>query len=113
MIAGANLVVDAVARAHHALAALELLGSLDAQPALARQHAFAVGDDDFQAAFGRAHRFLQGRDHLGDAVGAHRAQPFDAERAHGLFDADAGPRAAALRRARRQILLTGRRGVTV
>ena len=113
MIAGANVVVDAVARFHHALAALELLGIFGAHAALAHQHAFAVGDDHLEPALGGAHRLLQRVRHFRDAVGAHRAQPLDAERAQRLLDADAGRRAAAVGLARRQILLAGGRGVAV
>ena len=58
MIAGADLVVDAEARAHDALAALELAGIFGAHAALARELAFAVGDDHLEAALGGAHRLL-------------------------------------------------------
>src|SRR5271163_2213942 len=111
MVAGADLVVDAKARLHHSFAAFKLLRILGADAALARQHAFAVGDDNFEAALGGAHGLLQSRDHLGDTVGTHRAQPGDAERAHRVLDADAGRRAAAIAFARRQILLAGGGGV--
>ncbi len=59
MIAGADFIVDAVARADHAFAALELLGILGADAALARELAFAVGDDHLQAALGGLHRLLE------------------------------------------------------
>src|SRR6185437_17167283 len=59
MIARADLVIDAIARLDHALAALELRRLLAAQPALARELAFAIGDDDLEPALGRAHRLLQ------------------------------------------------------
>ena len=52
MIAGADVVVDAEARRHHAFAALEPVGVLGAHAALARKLAFAVGDDDFQPLLG-------------------------------------------------------------
>jgi len=55
MVAGADLVVDAEAHAHHALAALELLGVFGAHAALARELAFAVGDNHLEAALGGAH----------------------------------------------------------
>ena len=113
MVAGADFIVDAKARLHHALAALELVGIRGADAALPRQHAFAIGDDDLEPMLGRAHGFLQRLHHFGHAVGVHGAQPSDAERAQSLFNGDAGRRAAAVRRARRQILLTGGRGVAV
>ena len=113
MVAGADLVVDAVARARDALAARELAGVLGAHAALAGQLAFAVGDDDFQAALGGLHRLLQRRHHLGDAVGAHGAQPFHAHHAQRLLDVDAGRRAVAAGGARRDVLLAGGRGVAV
>ena len=113
MVAGADLVVDAVAGAGDAQSALELLGVLGAHAALTRQLAFAVGDDDLEALLGGPHRLLQCRRHLGDAVGAHRAQPFDAHHAQRLLDIDAGRRAVAARRARRDVLLAGGGGVTV
>ncbi len=113
MVAGADLVVDAEAHPHHALAALELLGILGAHAALARELAFAVGDDHLEAALGGAHGLLQGLGHLGDAVAAHRAQPFDPERAQRLLDRHAGRRADAVGGARRQILLAGGGGVAV
>jgi hypothetical protein len=113
MIAGAQLIVDAIARLHHPLAALEFLGVLDADAALPRQHALAVGNDHFEAAFGAADRFFQRRRHLADAVAVHGAQPVYAERTKRLFDADPGRRTVAMRPARRQILLAGCRGVAV
>ena len=45
MVAGADFVVDAVARLTTRSPALELGGILGADAALARQHAFAVGND--------------------------------------------------------------------
>ena len=113
MVAGADLVVDAVAGARHALAALEFLGVLGAHAALARELAFAVGDDDLEAFFGGVHRLLQRLHHLADAVGAHRAQPFHAHRAQRLLYIDAGRRAVAAGRARRDVLLAGGGGVAV
>ena len=113
MVAGANLVIDAEAHPHHALAAFELIGILRAHAALARELAFAVGDDDLEAALRGAHGLFQGLGHLGDAVAAHRAQPLDPERAQGLLDGHAGRGADAVGGARRQILLTGGGGVTV
>ena len=56
---------------------------------------------------------LQRLHHGRDVIGAHRAQPIDAERAQRALDADAGRRAAAIGVARRQILLAGGRGVAV
>src|SRR5277367_2793464 len=100
MVAGADLVVDAEADLHHALAAFELLRVLGADAALARQHALAVGDDDFEAALRRAHRLLQRVHHRGHAISADGAQPGDAERAQRVLDADAGRRAAAIAFAR-------------
>src|SRR6186713_3663925 len=46
MVAGANLIIDAEAYPDHALAAFEHLGIFRSHAALARQLAFAVGDDD-------------------------------------------------------------------
>src|SRR6266567_3025820 len=46
MIAGADRVVDAVARLDHPLAARELAGILGLDAALAGELALAVGDDD-------------------------------------------------------------------
>ena len=97
MVAGADLVVDAEARPHHARAALELLGVLGAHAALARKLAFAVGDDHLEPALGGAHRLLERLRHLGDRVGAHLAQPGDAERAQRLLDVHAGRGALAAR----------------
>ena len=54
MIAGADFVVDAELGSHHALAARELAGILGAHAALARELAFAVGDDDLQPVLGAA-----------------------------------------------------------
>jgi hypothetical protein len=99
VIPGADLVIDAETRLHHALAAIELFGVLGTNTALARQHAFAVGDDHFETALGRAHRLFQGFRHLRNAVATHRAQPSDAERAQRFLDGDAGWSAAAVRRA--------------
>src|SRR5262249_3734218 len=45
MVAGADFIVDAEARAHHARAALEPFGILRAHAALARELAFAIRDD--------------------------------------------------------------------
>ena len=53
------------------------------------------------------HRLLQRLHHLGDAVGAHRAQPFDAERAQRLLDVHAGRGAVAVR-ARSTACIAGR-----
>ena len=92
MVAGADLLVDAVARAHHALAALELAAVLGAHPALARELAFAVGDDHLQAVLGAAHRVLERLDHVGDAVAAHRAQPVHAHGAQRGLDVHARAR---------------------
>src|SRR5262245_30609061 len=50
MVASADLLVDAEARLYHPLAALELPGVLGAHAALARQLAFAVGDDHLEPA---------------------------------------------------------------
>jgi hypothetical protein len=55
MVAGTQLVVDAETGLHHPLAALEFVGLLDADAALACQHAFAVGNNHFEAALGAAH----------------------------------------------------------
>src|SRR5262249_44866573 len=52
MVAGAQLVVDAVAGLYQSLAALEFVGLLDTDAALPRQHAFAVGNDHFEPALG-------------------------------------------------------------
>ncbi len=60
MVAGADFLVDAVARAHHALAALELCGIFGAHAALAHQLALAVGDDHLEAVLGAAQRLLEG-----------------------------------------------------
>src|SRR6516165_1403726 len=98
MVAGAELVVDAIAGSHDAHAALELVGLFDADTTLARQHAFAVGDDHFEPVLGAAHGFLERRSHFADAVAAHGAQPFDAERAKRFLDADSGRRAGAVGR---------------
>src|SRR5271166_6741954 len=100
MVAGAQLVVDAIARLHHPLAALEFVGLLDADAALPRQHAFAVGNDHFEPALGAAHGLFQRRRHFADAVAAHRAQPAYAERAERFLDADPSRRAGAMRTAR-------------
>ena len=64
MVAGADHVVDAVARLHHACAALELLGILGAHAALARKLALAVGDDHFQPVLGALHCVFQRRHHF-------------------------------------------------
>src|SRR5579884_166753 len=103
MVSGADLFVDAIAGFHDALAALQSFRLLETEATLPRQHAFAVSDDDLETAFGGAHRLFERLDHRGDAVGAHRAQPLHAERAHGLFDADAGRGAGAIGSTRRQI----------
>ena len=58
MVAGADILVDAVARAHHARAARELRRIFGAQAALAHQLAFAVGDDHLEAVLGAAQRVL-------------------------------------------------------
>ena len=50
---------------------------------------------------------------LADAIGAHRAQPFDAERTQRLLGAEPGRHAGAIGAARGQILLAGRRCVAV
>ena len=113
MIAGADLVVDAVAGAGDALAAFELDGILGAHAALARELAFAVGDDHLQPALGGAHRLLQRLGHQRDGIAAHRAQPFDAHGAQRLLDVDAGRRPVAARHARRNVLLAGGGGVAV
>src|ERR1700690_4242752 len=99
MVAGANLVVDAVAHPRDALAALELAGILYAHAALARELAFAVGDDHFEAALGGAHRILQRLGHQRDRIAVHGAQPFHAHGAQRLLDIDTGGRAFAARRA--------------
>jgi hypothetical protein len=75
MVAGADVLVDAVARADHALAALELHRVFGAQAALAYQLAFAVGDDHLEAVLGALQRVLEDLDHFGDAISAHLAQP--------------------------------------
>ena len=54
MVAGADFIVDSESGAHDALAARELAGILGAHAALARELAFAVGDDDFQPVLGAA-----------------------------------------------------------
>src|SRR5262249_51423843 len=102
MVAGAQLVVDAKARLYHPLAALEFVGLLDADAALPRQHAFAVGNDHLETPLGAAHGLFQRRRHFADAVAAHRAQPAHAERAQRFLDADPGRRAVTMRIARRQ-----------
>ncbi len=107
MVAGADLVVDTEAGLHHALAALELLGVRRAHAALAGELALAVGDDHLEAALGGAHRLRQRLRHFGDAVGPHRAQPLDSERAQRLLDGHPGGRADAAAGARRQVLLAG------
>src|SRR5450759_628683 len=99
MVAGADFVVDTVARARDALAALELAGILYAHAALARQLAFAVGDDHFEAALGGAHGLFQRLGHQRDGIAVHRAQPFHAHGAQSLLDIDTGCRAFAARRA--------------
>src|SRR5262245_24557436 len=113
MVAGADLVVDAEAHAHHPLAALELLGVFGAHAALASELAFAVGDDHLEAALGGAHGLFQRLGHRGDAVAAHRAQPFHAQRAQGLLDGHAGRRAQPVGGAGGEILLAGGGGVAV
>jgi hypothetical protein len=113
MVSGANLVVDPEAGFHHAGAALEFFRLLDAEAALARQHAFAVGDDDLKPLLGGAHRFLQRRYHLADAMGADRSQPMHAERTECPLDTDPSRGAGAAGVARRQILLAGRGRVAV
>ena len=113
MIAGADLVVDAVARAGDAHPAFELDGVLGAHAALARQLAFAVGDDHLQAALGGLHRLLQRLGHQRDRIAAHRAQPFHAHDAQRLLDIDAGRRAVAAGDARGNVLLAGGGGVAV
>src|SRR5579864_5729846 len=75
MVAGADFVVDAIARPHHALATLQLLRLLAAYPALARELALAVGDDHLEPALGGFHRLLERLQNIADVVGAHRAQP--------------------------------------
>jgi hypothetical protein len=99
MVAGADFVVDAVARARDTLAALELDGILGAHAALARELAFAVGDDHLEAALGGAHRFLQRLGHHRDGIAVHRAQPLHAHGAQRLLDIDTGRRTFAARRA--------------
>ena len=90
VVAGAQRIVDAVARPHHALAAREPAGILRAHTPLPRQLAFAVRDDHLEAVLGAAHRLLEGLDHGGDGVGAHLAQPVHAERAQRALDVHAG-----------------------
>src|SRR5262249_10916784 len=113
VIAGADLIVHAIARARHPLAALELFGVLGADTTLAGELAFAIGDDHFQPALGRLHRLLERIHHHADALGAHRAQPLYAPRTKGLFDTHPRRRAAAAHRARWNVLLAGRGGVAV
>src|SRR5215468_1710924 len=113
MIARTDVLVDAIARLHHALAALEPLGILGPHPALADELALAVRDNHLEAALSRAHRLFQGRGHPGDPVGAHLAQPFHAHTAQRGFHVHAGSLAGAAGGTRRHELLPGRRGVAV
>jgi len=59
------------------LAALELGGDLRADAALARQLAFAVGDDHFQPLVVRAIASRRVVEHGADIVGADGAQPLE------------------------------------
>ena len=100
-------------RAHHALAGL----SFTASSARTRRWRASWHSPSammtLRPALGGAHRLLQGLHHRGDVVGAHLAQPFDAERAQRRLDIHAGRRALPARRARRHVLLAGRRRVAV
>src|SRR5882672_8117857 len=89
MVAGADFIINAKTRAHHARAAREPRGVLRPHPALPRQLAFAVRDDDLEPALGRAHRLLERLRHGADRIAAHLAQPFDAKRAQRLLDVHA------------------------
>src|SRR5262249_21785468 len=113
MVARADLVVDAVTHTRYAFAALEFLGIFGAHTPLARELAFAVGDTHFQPALGGLHRLLQRLDHDADAVGAHLVQPAHTHGPQRLLNVHAGRRAGTAGGARRNILLTGGRGVTV
>src|SRR5258706_16485628 len=113
MVAGADLFVDAVTRAHHALAALEPFGIRGPDPALARELALAIRDDHLEAVLSGEHRLLERRHHGGDRVGAHFAQPFHAHAAQRGLHIHAGRLAAAPGDARRHELLASRRGVAV
>src|SRR5262249_34975726 len=113
MVAGADLLVDSEPDLDHPPAALELLGLLGAHAALAGELALAVGNDHLESALGRAHGRFERPRHLRDAVAAHRAQPFDPERAQRLLDAGSGLGAEAAGGARGEILLAGGGGVAV
>src|SRR5512145_293284 len=90
VVAGANVVVDAEARAHDALARGELLGDQRSLAALAGELAFAVGDDDLESRLFALQRLAQRPRHRRHAVTANRPQPLDAERLDRRVDAHVG-----------------------
>src|SRR6185312_16981513 len=113
VIAGADLVVDAEARAYHPPAGLEIGGDLRTDAALAGELALAVGDDHLQALLLRAHRLAQGLEHGADVVGPDSAQPVHAHRLQGRGDVGRRLAVTAIARGVGNELRAGRRRVAV
>ena len=83
MIAGADILVDAEARLHHALAVVDRLRRNGLFAALLVEHAFRRGDDDLRPLLRGGQRLLQRVAHLADIIGAvDLAHPVDADAAH-------------------------------
>ena len=77
MVARADLVIDAVAGAHHALPGREARAIEGAEAALAGELAFALGDDDLEAGLLARHGLAQGLHHCVHVIGGDGAQPLD------------------------------------